>query len=207
VFALRDPVDRAYSHYWHRVRTGREVLGFERALERRPGNMYRWSLYRDCLERYFRAFDREQIHIVIFEEYVHKPERVIERLADFLDLSAPPEEANTHRNRSTLPLAPSVQRTVNWLRQFGPGMWFVDHLPEMPGGAPGIYEEMGASEILLHALAAGADRVLDRLPQVGYPEMDPATRRFLERTFARENRGLGELIGRGLSEYWPCMAR
>lgn len=33
---LRDPVDRAYSHYWHNVRRGRERLTFEQALAAEP---------------------------------------------------------------------------------------------------------------------------------------------------------------------------
>lgn len=34
IFILRNPVDRAYSHYWHEVRKGRERFSFEGAIEK-----------------------------------------------------------------------------------------------------------------------------------------------------------------------------
>jgi len=36
VVLLRDPVDRAFSHYWERINAGTETLGFEQALEAEP---------------------------------------------------------------------------------------------------------------------------------------------------------------------------
>jgi hypothetical protein len=44
---------------------------------------------------------------------------------------------------------------------------------------------------------------VDRPP----PEMKAPTRRFLERLYAKENRGLAELIGRDLATFWPYLER
>ncbi len=38
-----------------------------------------------------------------------------------------------------------------------------------------------------------------------YPPMKQRTRRFLEELFAKENRGLSELIGVSVQDYWPYM--
>ncbi len=39
IVILRDPVARAYSHYWHNVRRGREPLTFEQALAAEPSSI------------------------------------------------------------------------------------------------------------------------------------------------------------------------
>ena len=39
IVSLRDPVERAYSHYKERVRHGAEPLSFEEALEAEPGRL------------------------------------------------------------------------------------------------------------------------------------------------------------------------
>jgi hypothetical protein len=35
--------------------------------------------------------------------------------------------------------------------------------------------------------------------------MDPSTESFLRRLYAKENRGLSDLIGVDLAQYWPYM--
>lgn len=90
---LRNPVDRAYSHYQHEVRLGREPLSFEDALdaedERLCGEVERmvaeptyfseawWNYtymargrYAEQLERWFAVFPRDQL-LVLFTEELH----------------------------------------------------------------------------------------------------------------------------------------
>ena len=43
---LRDPAERAYSHYWHNVAVGKESLGFEEALAAEPERIAGGSLDR-----------------------------------------------------------------------------------------------------------------------------------------------------------------
>lgn len=94
---LRDPVARAYSHYQHNVRRGKEPLPFADALKREdeifPGEharmqadpgyrseaYYRYSYkqrgcYADQLERYYRLFPREQLLIVKSEDLFERPQ-------------------------------------------------------------------------------------------------------------------------------------
>ena len=46
VFLLRDPVARTWSHYWHRVRGGQTVHGFEATLRYAPHTLLTRSFYR-----------------------------------------------------------------------------------------------------------------------------------------------------------------
>jgi len=79
IFILRNPVDRAYSNYWHQVRGGKEYLSFEAALKReqRRINKSRFhsftysylekGFYSVQINRFLNVFDRKQLYIVKFE--------------------------------------------------------------------------------------------------------------------------------------------
>ena len=113
---LRDPVERAYSHYQMMVRTGREKLPFEEAIAAEPERLagveeallldveqrlpsghrkhhhHRHrayvgrGLYADQLERWFEYFPREQLLAVQTEELLARPEETYAEVLDFLGL-------------------------------------------------------------------------------------------------------------------------
>jgi hypothetical protein len=91
VALLRNPVERAFSHYQHEVALGREQLSFEDAVaredERMEGELERmladpryfshawWNytyvargLYAEQLERWFAAFPREQLLVLLTDD-------------------------------------------------------------------------------------------------------------------------------------------
>jgi len=107
IAVLRNPVDRAFSHYQHEVALGREELSFEEALDqedaRMQGELERmvrdpeyfshawWSYtyaargrYADQLERWFAAFPRDQVLVLISEELLQEPAENYARTLDFL---------------------------------------------------------------------------------------------------------------------------
>ncbi|MDH5723356.1 MAG: sulfotransferase [Alphaproteobacteria bacterium] len=97
IFNLRDPVTRAYSQYCKSRRDGKEVaVTFEEAIEeemegiRRPETTGRcWiykSQYQIHLDEWFSYFPREQILILIMEEWVDNPAVGLAPLEAFLDL-------------------------------------------------------------------------------------------------------------------------
>jgi hypothetical protein len=104
---LRDPVERAYSHYKEQCFHGRETLSFEAALdaegERLRGEAERiaaepgycstahehhsyltQSRYSDMLPRWFSLFPRDQFHITASEDFY--PDRQVNEIWRFLGL-------------------------------------------------------------------------------------------------------------------------
>jgi Sulfotransferase domain len=93
---LRDPVDRAISHYFHEQRTGRERLPIAEALAAEPERVEqgdgeirslgyrRGGLYAEQLERYYTLFPREQLLVLKSEALFAEPERVIHQVYRFL---------------------------------------------------------------------------------------------------------------------------
>jgi hypothetical protein len=111
IVLLRNPVDRAYSHYWHQAKRGHEDLSFEEAVdreeERLAGELDRMladpryvsyerhhhsylarGLYAKQLATWFERFPREQLLIERSEDFFADPGSVFHRVQDFLGLPA-----------------------------------------------------------------------------------------------------------------------
>lgn len=107
---LRNPVDRAYSHYWYWKRANIEHLSFEDALKSEPERLrgerekmladetydsYNYGYYSylargryiEQLELWGSYFSREQFLILSSEELYANPSKTIGRVADFLNLA------------------------------------------------------------------------------------------------------------------------
>jgi len=101
---LRNPVDRAYSHYHHMERKGKEPLSFKEAIEREAGqfnqNMEQVlenykaisssyltrGIYANQLKRWMEFFPKEQFLIVKSEEFFADPQSIFNQVTDFLQL-------------------------------------------------------------------------------------------------------------------------
>ncbi len=106
---LRDPVARAFSHYRHEVRFGREKLSFEEAVAAEPGRIgaisarmeadptfmdwehHRQSyvargLYAEQLERWMRHYPRERILVVAADDLYGDPAATYSRILEFVGL-------------------------------------------------------------------------------------------------------------------------
>jgi len=117
IAVLRDPVDRALSHYQHEVALGREPLSFEEAVDaepertrgeeerlvREPGYFsHAWwdytylarGRYAEQLERWFAVFPREQLLVLPSEELAGEPDETYAKILEFL--GAPPHRLDSY---------------------------------------------------------------------------------------------------------------
>ncbi|MCE5317422.1 MAG: sulfotransferase domain-containing protein [Parachlamydia sp.] len=142
VAILRNPVDRAYSHYWHNVRAGRETLSFEEAIlaeperlkgERRKtihdpyhrGENYRHFSYLERgnyvkhLKHWLKYFPREQIFIISSSELRIKPEVVMNDLFAFLGVPGQTLPKYKNRSHNYEPMAPQIrQQLVEYFKPY-----------------------------------------------------------------------------------------
>jgi hypothetical protein len=93
VAILRDPADRAYSAYLHGQRIGAipKSRTFSQAIrdyqnkEGIPyGDVVSQGFYFESLERYFKNFDAEQIHVMSFSNLTENPQTILPELIRFL---------------------------------------------------------------------------------------------------------------------------
>jgi hypothetical protein len=121
---LRNPIDRAYSHYLHEARLGFESLSFEQAIEHEPeriaGQMERVlnddtyfsfalrhhayvmkGVYWKALEAWLRYFPRDQLYIMKSEAFYTDPSKTLRETAAFLEL--PDWEPAQYRGHKAYP--------------------------------------------------------------------------------------------------------
>lgn len=103
IAVLRNPADRAFSHYVHHKMAGRETEPtFEDALAKEAERKSaRWSpfwyykevgFYGEQIERYLGLFPRQQLFCCLFEEFTEDPQSVLARLTGFLGFDEPIED-------------------------------------------------------------------------------------------------------------------
>lgn len=141
VVLLRDPVDRALSHYHHSVALRREALSFEEALDREPertdGEHARlgdtsyfsqpwWDFtylargrYAEQLERWLAVFPRQQLLVLASEQLRRDPAAAYARVLEHL--GADPHELPAYPpifEREYAPMAPDTRKRLE--RYFAP---------------------------------------------------------------------------------------
>ena len=129
IVMLRDPISRAFSHYNHQVRQGRETLSFEDALNaeaERLGDEHEKMLadptyysynhwlysyvdrgrYADQLEHWFKFFPRKQFLFIDSSDFFANPRNAYNEAVSFLDMrpaeleSAPKKNAGQYDGMS-----------------------------------------------------------------------------------------------------------
>ncbi|HLX39300.1 MAG TPA: sulfotransferase domain-containing protein, partial [Ktedonobacteraceae bacterium] len=109
IVLLRNPVDRAFSHYWLLSRVNKEMLSFEEAIKReealidserknilmeanRASQEYRQfsyltrGMYVDQLQHWMKYYPREQFLLLKSEDMYSNPAETIRQTLDFLGL-------------------------------------------------------------------------------------------------------------------------
>ncbi len=101
IAVLREPVARAYSHYWHNRTRGHEPLSFADAIEAEPERLDgadQWTrcrfsyvdrgMYDRQLERLAAHFLPETVAVVLFDDLVERPIEMVQGLYSFLGTDA-----------------------------------------------------------------------------------------------------------------------
>ena len=139
IVLLRDPVRRAYSHYWHERDKGRETLSFEDAIAAEPGRLGQAEAqlasgeiessrehqlhsylargrYAEQLERWLAAYPRERLLVLRFEDFVGAPLAGLNRTLEYLGL--PPMTTLDLEARNTRKYPPMSDETAARLREY-----------------------------------------------------------------------------------------
>ena len=131
---LRNPVERAHSHYRFLVRRDVEPTSFATAVGDRTGRKYQAYVppgeYGRVLDVYLRHFEREQIHVMFTEELEADPTETFDRLLLFLGLSQDYRPANLGRRYNVGGAGTRFRGVVGALRRASPVRAAWHRLPE-----------------------------------------------------------------------------
>ncbi len=199
IFILRHPVDRAYSNYWHLLRSGRAMFDFEDTLRYNPCSVLNRSLYMDQLRSYYDYFPRERIKIILFEDLKRFPKETIKGVSKYLniDFNEFPEKAfGTHYNRSARPKSVKLQILKNrYFRAWG-NSHYKNNLP---------YSLMGDDKSIFKFAGNFLHKVYSRLnssSEFEIPQINNDSRQLLNDYFHRELTGIDDLTGEDIFNRW-----
>jgi Sulfotransferase domain len=183
---LRDPVERAYSHWLYLVRNGHETLSFDEAIqpaniERRRGQRWgfdyrNYGLYADAVAAYKGAFPH--FKVFLFEE-LKDPQRMWDELCTFNGLDRTPVRT-VQANPGGVPKSKWLVRMLRrgkWLRQ-------LSHL---------------APDSMRTAMRSGRDKMMKQALE--RPAMSAAARAELNAFYRADVDRLSAIIGRDLSHW------
>jgi hypothetical protein len=99
VLCLRDPVERAFSHYWHEKKKSHINLGFRDVLDIYDcyANWLEPGFYAEHIERYLRYFPREQLLCQSFDRLHDEPRGFLRELFSFCGVDPDFEPSMLHR--------------------------------------------------------------------------------------------------------------
>ena len=131
VVILRDPVDRAYSHYNHSVRDGHEEKSFIDAINLEAKRIDKFKknndflselrysyisqgMYFNMLNSYLKYYNINDFLIINFDEEVIKNiNKTKTKLSDFLNIDLTDLDFNVHSNKSGKPKNRLIQTLIN----------------------------------------------------------------------------------------------
>lgn len=126
IMILRNPIERAYSHYLHHSRVGYDSVDFYEAIKRdyqkknklwQIPDLYVYpGLYYEQVKRFLDAFGPESVKILIFEEFIKDTVGKVKEVMQFLGVNSEvPKEAGNLYNPYYVPRSSLSPRIMNFL--------------------------------------------------------------------------------------------
>ena len=124
---LRNPADRAFSAYMHLIRDGFETISdFELALSKEQeriadnwGPIWHYTkagFYFEQLLPYYRLFEKQQLKIIIYDDFQQDPLKVMRNLFSFLDVdNSFTPDMSAKPNVSGIPKNKNLQKMMDFL--------------------------------------------------------------------------------------------
>ena len=196
IIMLRNPTSRAYSQYWHLLRSGRATYSFEDTIKYNPHSVLDRSMYLSQLKHYYQYFPKHQIKIVIFEDFLSEKLKHMTDICSFLeiDIKTLPESVFlVHKNQSRIPKYPYLQLLKNRFFRAGGNNNYNDHF---------FHNTTSKKPITFIRLIEYMHRKINPLIAVKAPKIELSTKLFLDDYFKRELAGINELLEKDVLSLW-----
>jgi hypothetical protein len=183
IAVLRNPSSRAYSHYWHFRRAGKETRPFGEVvrtiLAADEDAAWRWGgyisrgWYLEQLERLAALYPRERILVLLTEDLAERPRATYATVCEFIGV-----DPTRVSSRVGLVYPPSRDRDRR---------------------CDGLLDALERRRLL--PLGVGRRLRAAGMRSTPYPPMDPETRALLLAHYAPRNEALARWLGRDLSHW------
>jgi len=196
IFIMRNPVDRAFSHYNFRIGKkigegmGVDPVPFSEVIRLKddPVKTIEIGKYYDHLMNFEKYFSREQMHLVLYDDLKADREKVMTGIYEFLGIRQDIEvDIDRVRNVTKYQKNPQLYRG----------------LKNAYVATRDVLETVGLEKVL-EPLSPVKNKTRERLTEMvekDPPSMNAADRAFLRKTFEEPNKLLGEYLGVDLSHW------
>jgi hypothetical protein len=192
IMILRDPIERAYSNYLmkKKYRGGMKSSFYDELIRdyesqvKLAGISYlyvEFGMYYEQVKRYFDIFGREQVKVMIFEEFVQHPVQTVNEVLAFLGVNYTVREISEEYNPYSVPRGPlalSIFVFFRWLRAMNINTYKI-------------------ATLLPHSLIESLlEKMLFKRKQK--PKIEPKAVKFLQEIYHDDVIRLQSLLGRSL---------
>ncbi len=192
VVAIRNPVERAYSHFWYSRGKLPSGLGFVEACHSPAGRQLRLiesGLYYKHLQRFLEFFPVDRIHIIVQDFLQSDPRVELARLFEFLGVDS-----------AFIPS--SIDRKINGAIGPGTNIYRIraagHHLKQNYRRVFGMLKKLPTSWLEQYV----GVRMSEISSNTGYPPMSRADRCRLEAFFDEDSREIGKHLSINLQSMW-----
>ncbi len=133
---LRNPIERAFSHYTMSAKYGYTTDDFLTAIQKDQKKIEKgWGLshlflelghYDEQVLRYMEVFPRDQLHFIRYEEWIANPESTFNETFQFLNIDPIKPDFTIRRNVGEIP---RFRHLNHWLHRVGLRQSIADRLP------------------------------------------------------------------------------
>ena len=152
IYLLRDPVERAISHYWHMVRHHTERRPIADAF-RRDAQFVAFSHYAMQLGPYLERFGRDRIAVVIHERLIADPAGVMRGLYEWLEVDAAAADPSGFTDPENV--GPEVVSMAGWggvPRRLRQAPWLRGTIERLPPAVQRTLHRVTAREVRRRAV-------------------------------------------------------
>jgi hypothetical protein len=191
IMILRDPIERAYSNYLMKMKYSGMKSSFYDELMRDYKNQEKvfgrsqlyveFGMYYEQVKRYFDIFGREQVKVIIFEEFVQHPEQSVNEILAFLGVNHTVTGIREQYNPYSVPRSPL-------------SVWIF-----------GLFRSLRARNMKFYKiLTLLPDFLVESLPEKIFfkrkqkPRIEPKAVKFLQEIYRDDVIKLESLLGRSL---------
>jgi len=179
---LRNPIERAFSHYLMDYTAGYFDFSFEEILKFKESNalvykqVIELSFYYSQIKEYLETFPKNQVKFIIMEDATKNLNKTIHEIESFLDLK-------TYNNYDF-----KVKNSFK-----NPPNKFINK----------IYRSQGFKNIAKRVISKKiSDTIKNRLFKTKKPKIDLTSKAYLSQLFLNDVSQLSQLIGIDLNQFW-----
>jgi hypothetical protein len=184
IMVLRDPIDRAYSHYWMAKNKKHTQLSFEEAVDKKEPRFIQRGLYHKQLRVFLELFPIENIKVILFEDIKKNNIKELSDVYSFLGVNNKyiPEGVNNKENSAQRPKSILIHRVIS-------GIIKLFRVKLKMGWAVDIFKSIGL-----------ADKVkMINSKKVTYEPINKIERNKLKEYYHESNEKLEKLLNRDLN--------